>query len=89
MAMVKGLAAAALLVLSMSAAAACDDFDDEMALAAAMRAAKLARSSVPEPAPSADIVAPARTLSGTDVATVATRPGEPQANEPAAGTLHR
>lgn len=40
----KCLAAATVLVLSAQATTACDDFDEEMAMAAAYEAAKLARS---------------------------------------------
>ena len=47
MAILKGLAAAALLALSMPAAMACDDYDEQMALDAAINAAKLAQSTPP------------------------------------------
>lgn len=44
----KCLAAATVLVLSAQVATACDDFDEEMAMAAAYEAAKLARSQKQE-----------------------------------------
>ena len=44
-------AAAATLALSISAATACDDFDDEMALAEAVQASKLAQPASAQPAP--------------------------------------
>jgi len=64
MAILKGLATAAMLALSTSAATACDDFDEEMALAAA-RAARLAGLQVPQPAPGAEVAAPAPDASPT------------------------
>ena len=45
----KCLAAAAILALSADVAAACDDFDEEMTMAAAYDAAKLAQSQEPQP----------------------------------------
>lgn len=67
MSIAKGVAAAALLALSIVPAAACDDFDDEKALTAAVEAAKVARApdaaaavaSAP-PAPAAAAAEPAR-----------------------------
>ena len=49
MAMRKSLAAQAMLLLSISAAAACDDYPEEMALAAARRDAKLAQTAPAQP----------------------------------------
>jgi hypothetical protein len=50
MAMRKCLAATTILLLSISAAPACDDYPEEMALTAARRDAKLAQSAQPEAA---------------------------------------
>jgi hypothetical protein len=79
MAILKGLAAAALLGLSMSAATACDDYEDQMALAAAMDAAKLARSATPQPAEAG--VQVAASPAGSSAATA------PAATEPAAAPM--
>jgi hypothetical protein len=81
MAINKGLAAAALLALSMSGANACDDFADEMALAAAQQAAKAAQTAAVEPAAGAKVAAPALGQSepATSVATVAPQPAAGQA----------
>ena len=51
--------AAAVLALSLSAAAACDDYADEMALAEAMQASKLAQSASAQPAPGMQAASPA------------------------------
>ena len=55
-------AATAMLALSISAAAACDDFDDEMALADAMKA-KLAETASAQPAPGVQTATPAEPTS--------------------------
>jgi hypothetical protein len=60
MAIAKGLtAAAAALALSISAAAACDDYDDEMAVAEALNAVKVAQSATPQQAPGVETASPA------------------------------
>ena len=51
--------AAAVLALSISAAAACDDYADEMALAEAVQASKLAQPASAQPAPGAQATSPA------------------------------
>jgi len=56
----KSMAAAALLLVPLSAAVACDDFAEEQALAAAIAAAKASRlAEAPQPAVVADVQAPA------------------------------
>lgn len=81
MGVVKGMAAAALLVLSMSPAVACDDFDDDKALTAAIDAAKLAQTPIPQPAPVAEALAAPATGQPT--------PAPTQTTENAAGTVRR
>ncbi len=65
MAIEKGLAAAAFLMLSLAGAYACDDFEEEMAMRAAQQAAKVVRevavaaaagteTAAPVPAPSSE-----------------------------------
>ena len=49
MAMRTSLAVLAVLLSSISGASACDDYPEEMALAAARRDAKLAQTSPPQP----------------------------------------
>ena len=86
MAILKGLAAAVVLALSISGATACDDYEDQMALAAAIDAAKLAQAATPQPAPTAQVASPASSSSQpTDVAAVETKPGP----ENSAGPLQR
>ena len=79
------LAAAAVLVLSAHAATACDDYADEMAMAEAQRAAKLAQTPMPQQGPSAQTAAPAApdAQTATGVAAVDPKPAE------AAGTVQR
>jgi hypothetical protein len=52
-------AATAMLAVSISAAAACDDYEEEMALAEAVQASKVAESAAPQPAPGAQATSPA------------------------------
>ncbi len=59
----KCLAATTILLLSAHAVAACDDFDEEMAMAAAYDAAKVAQSQAPQPTSSRLTAAP---VSGTE-----------------------
>jgi hypothetical protein len=55
----KSIAAAALLLLPLSAAVACDDFAEEQAMAAAIAAAKASRfADTPSPVAAADAQAP-------------------------------
>ena len=58
MAMPKCLTAAVVLLLSISGAAACDDYPDEMALAAAQRDADLAKSATAQQDPAAQVATP-------------------------------
>jgi hypothetical protein len=75
MAILKGLAVSAVLVLSISGAAACDDYEDQMALAAAIDAAKLAKAQSSQPAMAADAAAQtASPLEGTSLASVDAKP---------------
>jgi hypothetical protein len=59
MAMPKCLTATAVLLLSISGAIACDDYPEEMALAAAQRAAELAKAATAQQAPAAQLGTPA------------------------------
>jgi hypothetical protein len=52
-----GLTAAALLMLSICGARACDDFDDEMALAAARVAAQVVQAEATQPAVTGKVAA--------------------------------
>lgn len=54
----KWLMAAAVLAFSVQTAGACDDYAEEMAIAKAREAAKLAQSAAPPPAASAEVSAP-------------------------------
>jgi hypothetical protein len=64
-------AVAAALALSLSAAAACDDFDQEIALADAMKAQQSSRTATAEPAQATQSAAPATTSpDATNVAAV-------------------
>ncbi len=75
MAIAKCLATAtAALVLSISVAGACDDFEDEMTIAEAMKAAKLARSQL---APAGPAAAPS-TAQGEPTSVAAVEPGPTQ-----------
>jgi hypothetical protein len=78
MAMPKCLMAAAVLLLSMSAATACDDYPEEMALAAAQRDAELAKSATAQQAPAAQVATatPSQPAAGTDA--VEPAPAQPQ-----------
>ena len=68
-------AAAAALVLSISAAAACDDYADEMALAEAMKDSKLAQSTAAQPAPATQAsTSAAAQIEPTSVAAVEAKP---------------
>src|SRR5262245_7272418 len=75
MTIIKGLAAAAALALSVSGAAACDDYEEEMALAAAIDAAKLAKAQASQPPITADVASPAPGPS--DVANLASADAKP------------
>lgn len=89
MAMVKGVAAA-LLVLSMSPALACDDFDDDKALAAAIEAAKLAQTRIPQQASGAGAAVAAAAGQPTPPAVAAVGPMPTgQASETSTGTVRR
>jgi hypothetical protein len=87
MAILKSLAVAAVLALSVTAAGAvCDDFDEEKALAAAKEeAAKQAQTQATQPtAPAKEATAPAASPpAATDVATADPKPA-PAAETPAA-----
>ena len=87
MAIAKGLTAAvAALALSISAAAACDDYDDEMAVAEAVNALKLAQSAIPQQAPSVQTASPTSTQAEpTSVAAADAKP----ATETPTGTVRQ
>jgi hypothetical protein len=88
MAMPKFVAAAAVLLLSISGATACDDYPEEMALAAAQRAAELAKSAAAQQAPAAQLGAPAPSQPAAAVATaVESTPAQAQTTANLAGAL--
>jgi hypothetical protein len=91
MGVVKGVAAAALLLLSMSPAVGCDDFDDDKALTAAADAAKLAQAPIPQQAPGAEaLAAPAPGQSAPAAVTaVEPTPAPTQTTENSAGSVRR
>jgi hypothetical protein len=62
--------ASAMLALSMSAATACDDYEEEMALAEAMKASKLAQTTE-QPSPSSTQATAPSPAEPTSVAAVA------------------
>ena len=65
----KCLAAATLLSLSVQVATACDDADEEMTMAAAYDAGKVAQSQASPPTPAAQTAAPPA-ASGTGITSV-------------------
>jgi hypothetical protein len=71
-----GIAAAALLALSVSSASACDDFDEEQALVAARQAVVAAHASQPPPASDA-VFPPAGQSEATNVASIETMHSPP------------
>ena len=80
MAMRKGLAAAAILLLSISAAPACDDYPEEMALAAARR------DAAPPQLPAAQVRSATQVASPTtETAVVEPTAPQPQANANSVG----
>ena len=87
MVMPKHLAVAAgALLLSMSAAAACDDFAEEMAMAAAVNVAEQAKASQSRP----EVVAATPALAEpTSVAAVDPKPDPAQGTEAQASMLRR
>jgi len=88
MAMPKCLAAAAALLLSISGVTACDDYPDEMALAAAQRAAELAKSAAAQQVPAAQLDTPAPSQpAAAGAAAVEPAPAQPQTTANLAGAL--
>jgi hypothetical protein len=83
MAIPKCLMAAGLLLLSFSGAVACDDYPEEMALAAAQRGTELAKSATAQQAPAAQVATAA-----TDSAVEPT-PAQPQTTANLAGGLRQ
>ena len=79
-------AAAAALTLSVAAAVACDDYEEEMAVADAVKASKLAQSADAQAAPNAQTAAPATNLAEpTNLAAADPKP----ASEPAGPTARQ
>jgi hypothetical protein len=68
--------AAAVLALSISAAIACDDYEEELALAEAMKASKLAQSTDQPTAPSAQSAPALAPVDQTNIAAAEAPKGE-------------
>ena len=87
MAMPKCLTAAVVFLLSISGATACDDYPEEMALAAAQREADLAKSATAQQAPAAQVASttPSRPAEGT----AAIEPAQPQTTANLTGALRQ
>ena len=87
MAMPKFVAVAAVLLLSISGATACDDYPEEMALAAAQRAAEMAKAATAQQAPAAQLDTPAPSQpAAAGAAAVEPAPAQPQTTANLAGT---
>ena len=90
MAMPKCLTATAVLLLSISGAIACDDYPEEMALAAAQRAAELAKAATAQQAPAAQLGTPAPSQPAVaGAAAVEPTSAQPQTTANLVGALHR
>jgi hypothetical protein len=90
MAMRKGPAAAAILLLSISGASACDDYPEEMALALARRDALLAQSATAQPRSAVQVLTDAAGRSAVpDTAVAEPAAPQPQTIANLAGALRR
>jgi hypothetical protein len=69
-------AAATALALSISAAVACDDYEEELALAEAIKASKLAQATEQSAPPSAQAAAPSPPGEQTNIAAAEAPKGE-------------
>ena len=88
MAMPKCLTATAAVLLSISGAVACDDYPEEMALAAAQHAAELAKAATAQQAPAAQLGTPAPSQpAAVRAAAVESAPAQPQTTANLAGAL--
>ena len=82
--------AAAVLLLSISGASACDDYADELAMAEAQSAAKLAQSATSPPPPTAQVATPATGQpQPTGLAATEPKPAQPQTTATLAGTVRQ
>ena len=90
MAMPKCLTTTAVLLLSISGAIACDDYPEEMAVAAAQRAAELAKAATAQQAPAAQLGTPAPNQpAAAGVAAVEPAPAQPQTTANLVGALRQ
>ena len=90
MAIKTGLAAAALLLLTISGASACDDFDDEMATVAALQATKPAQPAASQPAPAQQAAAAVPSQpEPTSVAAVEPKSAQPPTTASLASSVRR
>jgi hypothetical protein len=90
MAIPKSLTAAAVFLLSISGATACDDYAEEMALAAAQRDAELAKSATAQQEPAGQVATATPSQSAaTGTAAIEPKPAQPQATAKLAGALRQ
>jgi hypothetical protein len=89
MAMPRCLTAAMVLLLSISGAAACDDYPDEMALAAAQRDAEQARSATAQQDPAAQVATATPSQPAAGAAAVEPTPAQPQTTANLTGALRQ
>ena len=89
MAMRRCLTAAMVLLLSISGATACDDYPDEMALAAAQRDADLAKSATAQQDPAALVAKPTSSQPAAGAAAVEPTPAQPQTTANLTGALRQ
>ena len=80
MAMRKCLTAAAVFLLSISGAGACDDYPEEMALAAAQRDAERARSATAQQDPATQVASATLGQPAAGTTEVESAPGQATAN---------
>ena len=90
MAMPKFVAAAAVLLLSISGATACDDYPEEMTLAAAQRATELAKAATAQQAHAAQLGTSAPSQpAAAGAAAVEPTSAQPQTTANLVGALQR
>jgi hypothetical protein len=90
MALAKRLSAAALLSLWISTAVACDDYDEEMALAAAMTVTKLTQTAASQQGSSAQAAPSAtRQSESADITAVEPTAQQTQTTQNSTGTVRR
>jgi hypothetical protein len=89
MAMPKFVAAAAVLLLSISGATACDDYPEEMTLAAAQRATELAKAATAQQAHAAQLGTSAPSQPAAAGIAAEPTPAQPQTTANLAGALRQ